>query len=59
MEQTKFRLELEQVINRNNVEIGSNTPDFILAEYLLQSIDAFDKAVKAREQWYGVENKII
>jgi hypothetical protein len=29
-----FRKELEQLINRNSRENGSNTPDFILAQYI-------------------------
>jgi hypothetical protein len=48
-----FRKELEQAINRNSRESGSNTPDFILAEYLSECLAAFDKASRARERWYG------
>ena len=48
-----FRVELEKLINRESRENGSNTPDFILAEYLAQCLAAFDLAVQAREQWYG------
>lgn len=48
-----FRSELERLLNRQSMENGSNTPDFILAEYLHACLDAFDAAVKHREQWYG------
>jgi hypothetical protein len=34
-------------------ENESNTPDFILAEYLLRSLQAFNVAVVHREKWYG------
>lgn len=40
-------------INRTSSENGSNTPDFILAEYLTDCLAAFDRAVKWRAEWYG------
>jgi hypothetical protein len=36
-----------------NAENGSNTPDYILADYLVSCLAAFDRAVLARERWYG------
>lgn len=52
-EQTPFREELAALINRNSLENRSNTPDFILAEYLLGCLDAYDKATRERTHWYG------
>lgn len=49
----KFRQELETLINCNNQEAGSDTPDFILADYLTDCLRAFDKAVTHRAYWYG------
>jgi hypothetical protein len=48
-----FRRELQAIVNRYSRENGSNTPDFILAEYLNTCLTAFDEAVNAREKWYG------
>ena len=48
-----LRKEIEAAINRNSAENGSDTPDFILAEYLTDCLEAFDKAVTRRKQWYG------
>ncbi len=45
--------EIEQVINRYSTENRSNTPDFILANYLIASLAAFDQATNRREEWYG------
>jgi hypothetical protein len=45
--------DLQNVINRNSAENGSNTPDFILAEYLTACLAAFDATSQAREKWYG------
>jgi len=48
-----FREELQVLINRHSMENDSNTPDFILADYLQECLETFDKALQAREQWYG------
>lgn len=47
-----FRKELESLLNRYSKENGSDTPDFILAEYLEGCLDAFDVAVCRRTEWY-------
>ncbi len=49
---TTFRKELECLINQHSMENGSDTPDFILAEYLTGCLSSFDKAVKRRQDWY-------
>ena len=48
-----FLSELQSVINRFSKENGSNTPDFILAQYLSDCLATFNKAVQSRENWYG------
>ena len=48
-----FRNELEHLINQYSLENGSNTPDGILADYLVDCLQAFDRAVLSREKWYG------
>lgn len=54
MEQPEtFERELEHLINKHGRERGSNTPDYILAEYLASCLASFNKAVQLREQWYG------
>lgn len=50
---SNLRREIEQALNRECAENRSNTPDFILAEYLIDCLNAFDKSVNAREAWYG------
>lgn len=49
-----FRKELESLINRHSMENGSNTPDFILAEYLTSCLSAYDKAISWRDRWYTI-----
>lgn len=48
-----FRYELEQMLNRHSKENGSNTPDYILAEYLIDCLIVFDRAVKRRSEHHG------
>jgi hypothetical protein len=50
---TGFERELESLINRHSKENGSNTPDFLLAEFLSKCLDAFDSTVRQRTGWYG------
>ena len=48
-----FRIELCGLLNRWSRENGSNTPDFILRDFICDSLAAFDRAVVRREEWYG------
>lgn len=49
-----FRKELESLINRYSKENGSDTPDFILAKLLMDFLEVFDCATRARTLWYDV-----
>ena len=48
-----FQKRLEDVINNACRENKSNTPDFILANYMLRCLQAFEDASNQREQWFG------
>ena len=48
-----FELELRELLNSHSKENGSNTPDYILAQYLINCLNNFNKIVKEREMWYG------
>lgn len=52
---TVFRMELQSLLNSNCKENGSNTPDFILANFLCDCLRAFDLAANQREHWYGLK----
>jgi anti-sigma-K factor RskA len=53
----KFKKGLEELINSYSMENGSDTPDFILATYLLGCLRVFDKAIIDREIWYDRPTK--
>ncbi len=52
-----FRQELEFIINKHSMENGSDTPDCILAEYLIGCLETFDKTTLRRDRWYGRDPK--
>ena len=49
----EFEKELRSLINKHSQENLSNTPDFILSQYILGCLAAFNTAVQQRENWYG------
>lgn len=52
-----FKHELAALLNRHSRENVSNTPDFMLAEFLVDALGAFERKVTAREKWYGCEHE--
>jgi hypothetical protein len=52
-EDINFKAELEILINKHSQENKSNTPDFILCEYILNCLGAWERAIERRDKWYG------
>lgn len=50
-----FKTELEHLINKHSKENKSNTPDFILADYMANCLDVYNRTILMREAWYGKE----
>jgi len=48
-----FRKELEILINRYSKENYSNTPDHMLANYLIDCLEAYNKIIRDRDDWYN------
>ena len=59
MEVTELEMEVEGAINRASRENDSNTPDWILAGFMMRCLDAFELASNKREVWYGVHLDIL
>ena len=53
MSEPTFLEELTALINKHSRENGSNTPDFLLAEYLVKCLEVFETTTMKRENWYG------
>jgi hypothetical protein len=49
----EFMKELEALINKHSMENASNTPDWLLAQYLRSCLDAFNTVVQQRDNWYA------
>jgi hypothetical protein len=47
-----LRSEIKAALNRASAENASGTPDHVLADFLLASLDAFDAATRARDSWW-------
>lgn len=48
-----FKKELTDLINRFSCENESNTPDYILAEYLMECLSAYETAHNDCIKWHN------
>lgn len=48
-----LREEIRDAINRHSAENNSNTPDHVLAAFLMESLRAFDQATAMKDRWYA------
>ena len=48
-----FARELKMLINKYSLENDSDTPDFILTEHLIQSLELFHQTSNMRRSWYS------
>lgn len=51
----QFKKDLASVINKHSRERFSNTPDFILAEYIYQCLSAYERTIKMNFDWHKKE----
>jgi len=49
----EFKDELRILINKYSKENNSNTPDWILAEYIEGCLEVYDKTQQKRAKWYN------
>ena len=54
-EEVNLHRDLTRLVNCHSLENGSDTPDYILANYILDCLEVFDRIVQAREKHYGRE----
>jgi len=57
-EEIDFKGELAKAINKYCIENGSNTPDFVIADYLFECIRNLETAINDRAAWFGRYDKI-
>ena len=52
----EFERDLTSLINRHSLEhTFGDTPDFVLARYVVDCLDAFEHGTRLRGTWYGSE----
>ena len=48
---TPLQKDIQHLLNRYSQEKESDTPDFVLAEYLIACLDAFETAIARRKEF--------
>jgi len=54
-QESQFYTELQALINCNCMENRSNTPDFVLAQFMMSALCAYEVAAQARDKFYSFE----
>jgi hypothetical protein len=50
-----LRSELVALLNKHSRENVSNTPDFILRDFMWHCLKAFEAGVNQRDNWYNID----
>lgn len=50
---SELEQELTTLLNQHCAENGSDTPDFLLAEFLMGCLEQWNRSVRQRDIWYG------
>jgi hypothetical protein len=45
--------DIRELLNRHSAENGSNTPDFLLASFLMKCLAAWEDTVVDRDRWFS------
>ena len=53
--QSEFHKELQVLVNAHSIENESNTPDFVLANYLIDCLKAYENAHNYCNEWNSPE----
>jgi hypothetical protein len=53
LDNSSLYTEVKEAINKHSAENKSNTPDYILAEYLMDCLTAFENAIEQRDKWHN------
>lgn len=48
-----FEQELTKLLNKHSQETQSQTPDYILAKYLVGCLRSFEEAHSAKKEWFA------
>jgi hypothetical protein len=57
LEKEAFRQDLVGLLNRHSLEVGSDTPDFVIADYLVGCLELFNETLRRRREWCDWQKK--
>ncbi len=55
MKTSELEKKFSDLLNCESRENDSNTPDYMLAEFMVKCLEAFELTSNKREVWYGIE----
>ena len=50
---TDFKKELIHLLNKYSKESDSDTPDYMLAQYIINCLAALTQVTRVRDKWHG------
>jgi len=48
----KFRTQVRGILNSLSIDTECDTPDFILADYLVNCLQNYHETIKLRDKWH-------
>lgn len=54
----KVHEEFRSVVNRSSIDAALNTPDYILADYLVECLKMYEKTTSDRDAWWGLKLEV-
>lgn len=55
--ENEFYRELSALLNKHGIDTMSNTPDFVLAVYVIRSLETWQQTVHDRDQWHSQDKR--
>lgn len=52
-DKSEITTALSKLLNEHGIDSQTDTPDYILANYLVECLEAYVKAIDARRAWWG------
>lgn len=56
--ESAFSQELAALMNKYSGESISNTPDFLMRDFVCRAMQAANELISARDNWYGIKPRV-
>ena len=54
---TDLRTEIKELLNKYSRENISDTPDYVLRDYLWDCLKSYERAIEQRRHWFNIQGK--